>query len=380
MAVKTVTAEELRDRIQNGEPLFILDVRNESDYQDWKIEGNTVQSLNIPYFEFLDDEDVADDQLPDKNTPIVTVCAKGGSSQYVGEVLDGKGYNVASLKGGMKDWSQVYSDTLVYQDEKLKLFQINRLAKGCLSYLIVSNGEAAVVDPGRHTNFYTQLAEREHARITNILDSHVHADHISGGPALAKQHGADYFITTSDLQGTPPFEYKALEEHPFIHFGDVEVEVLALQTPGHTPGSVSFFINKQFLLSGDTIFVGGLGRPDLGGKAQEWAEMLYDTVFHQLNQLADDVLVLPAHYADKSEMNEKGLITAQLGTIRQNNQAMQTQEKETFTEMVASAASTKTPPNYEAIIAINRGEKVTGEEEATELEIGPNRCAVHHHG
>ena len=108
--------------------------------------------------------------------------------------------------------------------------------------------------------------------------------------------------------------------------------------------------------------------------------MLYDTVFNQLNDLADDVLVLPAHFADLSEINEQGIVGERLGTIRRNNKAMQTTEKAAFTEMVAGAASTETPPTYEAIISINRGEKSVGEEEATELEIGPNRCAVHHHG
>ncbi|EGK08438.1 metallo-beta-lactamase [Desmospora sp. 8437] len=379
MAVYNLSAEQLRDKMNKGESLFILDVRNEGDYEDWKIEGKTIESLNIPYFEFLDDEDVADDRLP-KDKDIVTVCAKGGSSEYVAEILDGKGFRAASLDGGMKAWSQVYNTVPVDEENQLKLYQINRMAKGCLSYMIFSRGEAAVVDPGRHLDFYMELAAREGAKITHILDSHLHADHISGGPALAEKTGSAYYITTSDLQGTPPFAYRPLEENKHIRFGDVEVEVLALQTPGHTPGSVSFFINKRFLLSGDTLFVGGLGRPDLGGKAREWAEMLYDTVFNQLNDLADEVLVLPAHFADLSEINEQGIVGERLGTIRRNNKAMQTTEKAAFTEMVAGAASTETPPNYEAIISINRGEKSVGEEEATELEIGPNRCAVHHHG
>ena len=109
-----------------------------------KLKGKTIESLNIPYFEFLDDEDVADDRLP-KDKDIVTVCAKGGSSEYVAEILDGKGFRAASLDGGMKAWSQVYNTLLVHEEEQLKLYQINRLAKGCLSYMIFSKGEAAVV-------------------------------------------------------------------------------------------------------------------------------------------------------------------------------------------------------------------------------------------
>ncbi|PTX55114.1 glyoxylase-like metal-dependent hydrolase (beta-lactamase superfamily II) [Melghirimyces profundicolus] len=378
MAVQNLTVEALRDKLNRGESLFILDVRNESDYDDWKIEGPTVHSINIPYFEFLDDEDVADERLPDE-TDIVTVCAKGGSSQYVAEILDGKGYNVYSLEGGMKAWSQVYNDTLVFEDDNMKLFQVNRMAKGCLSYLIVTGDEAAVVDPGRHTAFYIRLAEREGARIRHVMDTHLHADHISGGPGLAEETGATYYIASEEVQGAG-YTFAPLEKEEHIHFGQVDIKVLALPTPGHTPGSTSFVVNDRFLLSGDTLFVSGLGRPDLGGKAREWAELLYDTVFHKLSDLQDQTLVLPAHYADMEEMDENGIVGASLGEIRENNRAMQTKGKEVFTELIAGAASTDTPPNFEKITAINRGKQTPDEEEATELEIGPNRCAVHHHG
>lgn len=379
MAVPTITASEVLDKMNQGEDLLILDVRNEDDYNDWKIEGQKITSINVPYFDFLDDENVADDRLS-KDTQIITVCAKGGSSEYVAELLEGKGYKVASLEGGMKAWSQVYNDVLVYQDDQMKLYQIIRPAKGCLSYMVISEGEAAIVDPNRHLEVYLELAEREGATVKHILDSHLHADHISGGPALAEKTGAEYYITRSDLQGTPPYPYKPLEEHKHIQFGNVEVEVLAIQTPGHTPGSVSFLVNNRFMLSGDTIFVGGLGRPDLGGKAQEWAEMLYDTVFEKLSSLADDILVLPAHYADIQEMNENGIVGALLGDIRKSNRAMQEIPKEKFTEIVAGSAQMQTPPNFDTIIEVNKGLKQVSDEEATDLEIGPNRCAAHHHG
>lgn len=160
MTVNHLSAEQLRDKMNKGESLFILDVRNEGDYSDWKIEGKTIESLNIPYFEFLDDEDVADGRLP-KDKEIVTVCAKGGSSRFVAEILDGKGFRATSLDGGMKAWSLVYNTVPVDEENQLKLYQINRMAKGCLSYMIFSRGEAAVVDPGRHIDFYMELAARE---------------------------------------------------------------------------------------------------------------------------------------------------------------------------------------------------------------------------
>lgn len=133
------------------------------------------------------------------------------------------------------------------------------------------------------------------------------------------------------------------------------------------------------MFSGDTIFVSSLGRPDLGGKAREWAKDLYDTVYNKVAQIADDVIVLPAHYANfDQEVNEQGYIGNTLGNIRQMNEIMQGKTEEEFVEQVAQSASSETPPNFEDIVAINRGVKYATPEQQQELEIGPNRCAVHH--
>lgn len=132
------------------------------------------------------------------------------------------------------------------------------------------------------------------------------------------------------------------------------MEVLAIPTLGHTPGSTSFLINNRFLMSGDTVFVGGLGRTDLGGKAKEWAMDLYDTVFNKLSNLPDDYLVLPAHYTDIQEINDNGIVGATLGEIRGNNEIMRNADKESFTEQVTGAVSMEKPPNFEEIVAINR--------------------------
>ncbi|MBO8162891.1 MAG: MBL fold metallo-hydrolase [Brevibacillus sp.] len=373
MAVKAINANDLHEKIEQG--VVILDVRNPDDYQEWKIEGKNLTSINIPYFDFLDDNEETFAQLP-KNEEIVVICAKGGSAQMVAEILDEKGYRVSYLEEGMHEWSQFYHPVTVAAEEEFTLIQVNRLAKGCLSYMVISQGQALVVDPNRHIDEYLQLAKKEKATITHIIDTHLHADHITGGHELAKKTGAAYYISSSEMQGSSrPFE--PLENHPKLQFGAVEVQVITVPTPGHTPGSVSILINDKYLLSGDTIFVGGLGRPDLGGKAREWAQYLYDTVFKAIAALSDDVLVLPAHYADIKEINEGGFVGARLGDIRQNNEIMRTEDREQFTEIVAGTAGA-TPPNYEEIVKINRGTVKVSAEKATELEIGPNRCAIHH--
>lgn len=373
----SITVEELHSKMETGD-ILILDVRNETEYHDWKIEGKRVKSVNIPYFAFLEEDEQVYSGLP-KDTEIVVVCAKGGASDYVAEMLLEKGYKASSLKDGMLAWSQFYHPTTVYTDEKLKIIQINRLAKGCLSYAVISEGKGMIIDPNKEIEVYIQLAQQHHFTIEHVVDSHLHADHITGGPRLAEQVGATYYLSSEEAKGTN-LKFEPLDRYDRIKVGDVHVEVLSIPTPGHTPGSTSFLIDNRFLMSGDTIFVGGLGRPDLGGKAKEWAEDLYHTVFYKLKDLPDDCLVLPAHYSDIHEMNDHGVVGELLGKIREKNEIMRNEDKASFTEQVASAASMEKPPNFEEIVAINRGELQVDADRAIELEIGPNRCAVHHHG
>ncbi|MBD3917405.1 MBL fold metallo-hydrolase [Paenibacillus sp. PR3] len=378
MSVPIITAEELYRKMNAGEDVVILDVRNETDYNDWRIEGKTVKSVNIPYFNFLEEDDSLFVDLP-KESELVVLCAKGGSSAFVAELLMEKGYKTYSLDGGMLAWSQFYYPTVVSDQDKLKLIQVNRLSKGCLSYVVVSEGKALIVDPSLQTEFYVEMAKQQGFEIEHIVDSHLHADHISGGVKLASQTGATYYISSGEAKGTE-LAFEPLENHKQIRVGEIDVQILAIPTPGHTPGSTSFLIEDRFMMSGDTIFVGGLGRPDLGGKAKEWAMDLYDTVFNKLKDLPDDCLILPGHYADIQEIGDDGIVGALFGEIRNNNEIMQNTDKEAFTEQVAGAASSEKPPNFEEIIAINRGELKVDTDKAIELEIGPNRCAVHHHG
>ncbi|USG66909.1 MBL fold metallo-hydrolase [Brevibacillus ruminantium] len=373
MSAKAIQAKDLHEKMEQG--IFLLDVRNPEDYADWKIEGKKVRSINIPYFDFLDENEEIYRPLP-ADEEIVVICAKGGSAQMVADMLVEKGYEASYLEQGMNEWSQFYHPVTVMEDDALKLIQVNRLAKGCLSYMVISGEEALVVDPGRHIEEYLTLAQKEDIAIKYVLDTHLHADHISGGRELAQKSGAVYYISSGEMQGSDR-PYEPLEKQGLLQVGSAEVKILAVPTPGHTPGSVSVLVNDQYLLSGDTIFVGGLGRPDLGGKAAEWAQALYDTVFTTIASLRDDVLVLPTHYADLSEISEAGYIGAQLGEIRRNNEVMRTVDRELFTEKVAHSVGA-TPPNYEEIVEVNRGTLEVTAEKATELEIGPNRCALHH--
>ncbi|MCL6446251.1 MAG: MBL fold metallo-hydrolase, partial [Alicyclobacillus sp.] len=207
----SLTVEQLHQKMNQGESVFILDVRNPEDYNEWKIEGRNVQSVNIPYFDFLDEDETVYQDLP-KDTEIIVVCAKGGSSEMVAEMLEEKGYQVRSLQEGMRGWSQLYVPVTISVDENMKLVQFNRLAKGCLSYMVISEGFALVVDPGRKIDEYLDFAKQENVKIAHVMDTHLHADHISGGIDLARQTGATYYISSGEMQGSDqPFE--PLEKH-----------------------------------------------------------------------------------------------------------------------------------------------------------------------
>ncbi|PWI58429.1 hypothetical protein BM613_03905 [Sulfoacidibacillus thermotolerans] len=353
----------------------ILDVRASAAYLEWHIDHKNARLLNIQTSKLKANGPEAYPEIP-RDKEIVCVCAQGNASQEAAQILNDHGYQAVSLDDGMSAWSEFYYPVTVVKSDDLELIQVVRPAKGCLSYVLISGDEALVVDPARHVEVYDQIAKDHGVQIQHILDTHCHADHISGGPALAKQVDAKYWVAPSEMEGGK-ISFDPLEDGLRFSFGTSKLEVLAIPTPGHTPGSTSFFVNDKFLLSGDTVFVSGLGRPDLGGKAEEWAAMLYETVNTKLNKIEDDVLILPAHFSGSDEITESGYVGAQFEAIRSTNHLLQGVSEEEFTDAVASKVGL-TPPNYTTIVSINRGLEAPSEEEATELEIGPNRCAVKH--
>jgi glyoxylase-like metal-dependent hydrolase (beta-lactamase superfamily II) len=375
--MKSITAKELHDRMQTAEGTFVLDVRASGAYQEWRIQDKGLVSVNIQNSKLKEFGPESFEELP-KDREIVAVCAKGVSAKETASMLSESGYSVSVLEGGMGAWSEFYYPVAVEVSDDFELYQMIRPAKGCLSYFLVSNGEAVIVDPNRHANVYLDFAKEKGVKITNVLDTHLHADHITGAHDLVEATGAKYWISASEMQGAK-WGYNALTNGLKIEFGSSVLEVMAIATPGHTPGSTSFLVNKSYFLSGDTVFVNGLGRPDLGGKAEEWAKMLYQTIITELNALSDEVIILPSHYSDFREITAGGYVGVVLGDLRKKNNLVLGGDEAIFTESVAKNTGA-TPPNYETIIDINRGVLSVSDEEKTNLEIGPNRCAVKHYG
>lgn len=269
MTVKAMTAEQLTKKIINKEPIFLLDVRNESDVQDWKIEGKAVEYLNVPYFELLDGVEDMVENIPD-DLDVLVVCAKEGSSIMVAEMLSEAGRAARYLQGGMKAWSEHLEPVKIGDlTGGGELYQFVRMGKGCLSYMIMSNGEAAIIDAARMTEVYTQFAKKHHVTVTHVFDTHLHADHISGGKKLSELTGAIYWLPPKDAEEVT-FDYKHLEEGQRVTIGATEIDIHALYSPGHTIGSTSFIVDGRYLLSGDILFIDSIGRPDLAGMAEDW--------------------------------------------------------------------------------------------------------------
>jgi glyoxylase-like metal-dependent hydrolase (beta-lactamase superfamily II) len=159
-----------------------------------------------------------------------------------------------------------------------------------------------------------------------------------------------------------------------VRLGGLEVlPIVSLGTPGHTPGSTSFLVGDAFLLSGDTLFVDDVGRPDLGGQAAQWARELHRTLHERLAALRDESVVLPAH-ASALEPGVLGAVAGRLGALRRENAAMRLDVDEFVAK--AERASGTAPPAYARIREINLGRQTAGEEELTELELGKNQCAL----
>lgn len=269
--ISAMTAQELTKIILNNEHLFIVDVRNESDFNNWKVEGEQIEIINLPYFDLLDDVDHVLEQIPD-NEPVLVICAKEGSSIFVAEQLVAAGRTqLFYLQGGMKSWSEYLEPVKVAELQNGgELFQFVRIGKGCLSYMIISEGEAAVVDTLRMTDVFEQFAREKGAQITHTIDTHLHADHISGGKKLAESVGATYWLPSKDAEELT-FDYAKLEDGHAITVGNTTINIQPVYSPGHTIGSTSLIVDQQFLLTGDILFIQSIGRPDLAGKAEDWA-------------------------------------------------------------------------------------------------------------
>jgi glyoxylase-like metal-dependent hydrolase (beta-lactamase superfamily II)/rhodanese-related sulfurtransferase len=377
--VETVDPETLKDRIDAGEDVTLLDARMQSDYEEWRIDGENVTSINVPYFEFLDDdidEDVLE-QIPD-DREVTVLCAKGGASEFVAGTLAERGYDVNHLEDGMNGWASIYEAVEVERyDGTGTLLQYQRPSSGCLGYLLYDDGEAAIIDPLRaFTDRYLADADDLGVDLQYALDTHVHADHISGVRNLDAE-GVEGVIPEAavDRGVTYADELTTAADGDSFTVGDATIE--AVYTPGHTTGMTSYLVDDSLLATGDGLFVESVARPDLeegDDGAPEAASMLYESLQERVLSLPDDTLVGGAHFSDAAEPAADGTYTAPIGELVDEMDALTMDEQE-FVELILSDMPPR-PANYEDIIATNLGQNAVDDEEAFTLELGPNNCAA----
>ncbi|QCS44529.1 MBL fold metallo-hydrolase [Natrinema versiforme] len=377
--IESVSPDELKGKIDAGEDVTLLDTRMESEYNEWRIDGETVESINIPYFEFLDDE-IDDDvlaQIPDERE-ITVLCAKGGSSEYVAAQLRERGYDVDHLENGMNGWARIYERVEVERyDGAGTLYQYQRPSSGCLGYLIVDGDEAALIDPLRaFTDRYLQDANELDADLKYAIDTHIHADHISGIRDLADE-GVEGVIPKAavDRGITYADEMTLAADGDEFEVGAATIETV--YTPGHTSGMTSYLIDGSLLATGDGLFVESVARPDLeeGDEgAEDAARQLYESLQERVLTLPNDTLVGGAHFSDSADPADDGTYTAPINQLEEEMDAL-TMDEDEFVELILSDMPPR-PANYEDIILTNLGQQEANDKEAFELELGPNNCAA----
>lgn len=370
----SVTPAELYAEIEHGHVPLILDVRNAEEFSAWQVEGRRpVETRNVPIWVAV--EEVADlaKEIPDGS---VVVCAHGNGSAVLLDMLEIQGVQVRNLEGGTAAWAELLVPrALPGLPDGMVGWQMQRPSKACLSYVVGVPGQGCiVVDPARFPDPYIALAEQHGMQIRHVIDTHVHADHVTGGPALAEAVGAEYHVPIEDCGGLePPFDNVPLLDGQVLDLGDAKIETLAIKMPGHTPGTTCVHIPGHLLLTGDTVFVRGLGRPDLTGQAEDLARELYHTVHDRLRPLDPATQVLPAHWSSAQEIGPDGLVATTLERIFESTLLSEEDMVAFVQEIVTSLPAA--PATYDTIREVNAG-RVVSADEIEILEIGKNQCAA----
>jgi glyoxylase-like metal-dependent hydrolase (beta-lactamase superfamily II)/rhodanese-related sulfurtransferase len=370
--VSSIDAATLVRWLGDGTPVTVLDVRPAAERAGWSIPG----SVHVDAYDALwarDPAALAGAPVP-RDRPVVAVCAAGRTSRLAAALLHAQGHDAYSLDRGMRAWSLAWNHAevaLAHPDDPgaSRIIQVRRVGKGCLSYLVVSAGEALVIDPCLDASAYLSLASDLGSRVGAVVETHVHADHLSRGRALAAAAGARLFIPE---QGRTRFSHEAVRDGDRIPVGTETV--LALRTPGHTGESTCYSFADAVLFTGDTLAAGGVGRPDLEAgreEAEPRARALYRSLLRILD-LPAPTLVLPGHTGEPVPLDGSPVMLT-LGEARARIRLLSLDEED-FTRAVVSSLPAL-PPNHAAIIGFNE-EGTSPAGDPAVLEAGANRCAV----
>jgi glyoxylase-like metal-dependent hydrolase (beta-lactamase superfamily II)/rhodanese-related sulfurtransferase len=363
-----IDRETLRGWLDAGRLVTLLDVRPAAERAEWFIPG----SLHVDAYDRLkagDPDALAAVDLP-ADASVVTICAAGGASLIAAEQLRARGLEALSLAGGMRGWSLAWNTAEVaLAGSATTVLQVRRTGKGCLSYLVGAGGVAAVIDPSLDPAVYLDLARQRGWRISPVLETHLHADHLSRACQLAEQSGAALALPAGHRLAVP---FAPLHDGDGIALGAARLTVR--DTPGHTTESVCYLLDNVALFSGDTLFLAAVGRPDLHADpegARRKAHALY-TSLQNLLALPPETLVLPGHTSAPVAFDGTPIV-ATLAEVQRATPLLATDERTFVTTLLGRIPPT--PPNHALIIALNeQGASLPAD--PTELEAGANRCAI----
>lgn len=371
--------EELAERLDRGEPLQVLDVRAPEKVERGHIElGAELDFHAHPNSTLFATPDVSALAL-DTHRPIAVICNHGNSSKKATAFLRERGYEAYSVIGGMAAWETVYVARHLSPTPSFShVVQLDRVGKGALSYVLVSDGDAVVVDPGRHLERYDAVLTELRAAPAAVVDTHIHADYVSGARAAAARWGVPYFLHPDDAvspydQAPGKLTYQRLSDGDTIVFGHATLQ--AAHVPGHTLGSIALVADDGLALTGDFLFVKSIGRPDLAGQSAAWAKLLWKSLERVRETWPGELQVLPAHYASEAERRADRAVAARFDVILATNPVAAIQDEREFLQWIADHATTF-PDAYRTIKEANLGLVTLSEADAEILETGPNQCAV----
>ncbi|WP_136716973.1 MBL fold metallo-hydrolase [Halorientalis salina] len=376
-SVTEITPEELYAKMEAGESVTVVDVRQPHEFEKWRIEGPSVETINVPDRK-LTRTDPADVLADVPTETVVTVCGTGKISRGSARHLQRADVDVRNLAGGMEAWADLSAATELTTDAAATIVQFRRPSSGCLSYLVVSAGEAAVIDPLlAFADEYVDAAAEYGADLTYAVDTHVHADHVSGVRALAEHTDATAVVPVAATDRGVEYDapYETIGDGEALAVGESTIE--AIHTPGHTSGMTAYYVDEAVLFTGDGLFVESVARPDLEAGSEgapEAATQLYHSLQDRVLSLPDSTVVAPGHYSDAAEQAADGSYTATLGEVADAMDALSMPVDE-FVESVLADMPPR-PANHTQLIASNLGQRSLSRQRALQLERGPNNCAA----
>jgi len=339
-AVPLIGPRALHDLLEGASPPYLLDVRAESERKVARIPGDH----SIPLHALA----ATLNALP-RDKPVVAYDHVGFLAREAVGFLQERGYPFsAALEGGIDEYSRLVDPRIPRYDldnrgVDVVLRQIPRPDSGCLAYFVGDPDEkvGVMIDPGRDVAGYLEFLRDEGWRLSAIVETHTHADHLAGHAAMHTATDAPIYVSH---RSPAQYPHRRLTEGEAIPFGREEVTVL--ETPGHTRDHLTLRVRDK-IFTGDTLLLGSCGRTDLGDGSPE---LLWESLTEKLLRLPDATEVYPAHYGAHHALIDR--YVSSLGFERATNEALGQRTREAFLAYMTEGWPPK-PANFDEIVRTN---------------------------